>query len=215
MKSTQRPSKPPKQQPKSNNPKPDLVAYKPAEQSPVTSEPDFTSSNEPLQTELQAITDDKPLQVEAQIEQQAMPLAKFSINADDQPLQVGLRAIADEKPLPSGKGKAYPRARKSDSPPQHKQRQFEPREEEELPPENCQHMQFMDCDKPVGRVVFECWHCQQGIISEFTGEPVIGEYKGRPSVVLAKVQCPSCGETAIRLSALEVLSTTAIASPWK
>ncbi|NDJ26198.1 hypothetical protein GS682_32470 [Nostoc sp. B(2019)] len=106
--------------------------------------------------------------------------------------------------------------RKSNSPQQPKhQRQFAHSDGEELPPERCQHMQFLDCDKPVGRVVFECWHCKQGIISEFTGEPVIGEYKGRPSVVLAKVQCPSCGETAIKLNAEKVLSTTAISSPWK
>ncbi|MBD6620747.1 hypothetical protein FNW02_34560 [Komarekiella sp. 'clone 1'] len=84
-----------------------------------------------------------------------------------------------------------------------------------MPSQQCQHMQFSDCDKLVGRVVFECHHCGQGIISEYTGEPVIGEYKGRPSVVLAKVQCPSCGETAIRLNAEKVLSTTAISSPWK
>ena len=54
-------------------------------------------------------------------------------------------------------------------------------EQEELPPERCQHIQFMDCDKQVGRVILECWHCHQGIISEYTGEPVMGEYKGRPS----------------------------------
>jgi hypothetical protein len=29
-------------------------------------------------------------------------------------------------------------------------------EEEELVPERCQHIQFLDCDKQVGRVVFEC-----------------------------------------------------------
>jgi hypothetical protein len=134
--------------------------------------------------------------------------------------------ITNELPLPLEKYKAervYIRDglrpaignRKSDSPPQPKQRQFEPHEEEELPPENCQHMQFMDCYKPVGRVVFECWHCKQGIVSEFGGEPAMGEYKGRPSVVLAKLQCPSCGETGIKLNAEKVLSTTAISSPWK
>ncbi|MBD6621076.1 hypothetical protein FNW02_36500 [Komarekiella sp. 'clone 1'] len=108
-----------------------------------------------------------------------------------------------------------PRKKKLDSLPQSKPHIFERSDEEELPPQMCQHMQFLDCDKSVGRVVFECWHCKQGIISEFSGELVIGEYKGRPSVVLAKVQCPSCGETAIRLNAGKVLSTTAISSPWK
>ncbi|WP_193201025.1 hypothetical protein, partial [Nostoc sp. MG11] len=129
------------------------------------------------------------------------------------------QVIANDKPLPLEKDKAervYAPPRKSNSPQQSKhQRQFNHSDEEELPPQQCQHMQFLDCDKLVGRVVFECWHCQQAIISEFTGEPVIGEYKGRPSVVLAKVQCPSCGETAIRLNAEKVLSTTAISSPWK
>ncbi|WP_292707808.1 MULTISPECIES: hypothetical protein [unclassified Nostoc] len=88
-------------------------------------------------------------------------------------------------------------------------------EEEELAPERCQHIQFLDCDKQVGRVVFECWHCQQGIISEFTGEPVMGEYKGHPSLIQVKVQCPNCEQTAIRLTTGQVVSTTAIPSPWQ
>jgi hypothetical protein len=200
MKSTQRPSKPPKQhQHKSNDqsPKLDLVAYKPVEKQQPTSQPDPTKSNEPPQAELQAVSLNLPQSVH--IDNKPLPLEKDK--AERVYARDGLRpAIGD---------------RKSDSPPQPKQRQFEPHEEEELLPQMCQHMQFIDCDKPVGRVVFECWHCKQGIINEFTGEPVIGEYKGRPSVVLTKVQCPSCGETAIRLSAKEVLSTTAISSPWK
>jgi hypothetical protein len=119
-------------------------------------------------------------------------------------------------PQTSRSGNAAGRPKKKlNSPQENKPHAFERSDEEpELPPQMCQHMQFFDCDKPVGRVVFECWHCQQGIISEFTGEPAMGEYKGQPSVVLAKVKCPSCGETGIRLSAGEVLSTTAIASPW-
>ncbi|MBN3945697.1 MAG: hypothetical protein HWQ38_04095 [Nostoc sp. NMS7] len=79
-------------------------------------------------------------------------------------------------------------------------------EEPELPPEPCQHMQFLDCNSEIGRVIFECYHCQQGIISE---------YKGRPSVIFTKVKCPNCEQTAIRLQAREVLSTTAIPSPWQ
>lgn len=88
-------------------------------------------------------------------------------------------------------------------------------EEPELPPEPCQHTQFLDCNSEVGRVIFECYHCQQGIISEYTGEPVMGEYKGRPSVIFTKVKCPNCEQTAIRLQVREVLSTTAIPSPWQ
>ncbi|OYE01272.1 hypothetical protein [Nostoc sp. 'Peltigera membranacea cyanobiont' 232] len=91
----------------------------------------------------------------------------------------------------------------------------EEEEEEELPPEPCQHMQFLDCNSEVGRVIFECYHCKQGIISEYTGDPVMGEYKGRPSVIFTKVKCPKCEQTAIRLQAREVLSITAIPSPWQ
>ncbi|MBD2682948.1 hypothetical protein H6H03_36440 [Nostoc paludosum FACHB-159] len=81
--------------------------------------------------------------------------------------------------------------------------------------ERFQHVKFLDCNKPVGRVIFECWHCQQGIISEFRGEPIMGEFKGRPSISLVNVECPNCGKTAIKLSTGEILSTTAIPSPWK
>lgn len=88
-------------------------------------------------------------------------------------------------------------------------------EEPELPPEPCQRIQFPDCNSEVGCVIFECYHCQQGIISEYTGEPVMGEYKGRPSVILAKVKCPNCEQTAIRLTTGKVLSTTAIPSLWQ
>lgn len=80
--------------------------------------------------------------------------------------------------------------------------------------EHFQHIQFLDCDKPVGRIIFECYHCQQGIISEFTGSPAMGEYKGRPSLIQVKIQCPNCEQTAIRLTTGKVLSTTAIPSPW-
>ncbi|RCJ37974.1 hypothetical protein A6770_39960 [Nostoc minutum NIES-26] len=82
-------------------------------------------------------------------------------------------------------------------------------------PERFQHVKFLDCDKPVSRIIFECWHCFQGILCEYTGEPAIGEYKGRPSIIQIPVQCPNCEKTAIRLNTGEVLSTTAIPSPWK
>ncbi|WGV29026.1 hypothetical protein [Halotia branconii] len=67
----------------------------------------------------------------------------------------------------------------------------------------------------MGRIIFECYYCQQGIISEFTGEPAMGEYKGRPSAIKVNIQCPNCEQTAIRLTTGEVLSTTAIPSPWQ
>lgn len=96
------------------------------------------------------------------------------------------KANAAKKPQHLEKGfseRTSPDKRKFNSPQLPKQqRQFSKSdEEEEVSPERCQHIQFMDCDKPVGRVILECWHCQQGIISEYTGEPVMGEYFGRPS----------------------------------
>ncbi|WP_375466844.1 hypothetical protein [uncultured Nostoc sp.] len=121
-----------------------------------------------------------------------------------------------EKPQHLEKGKAKrisPDKKKSNS---LQQPQFTLRDDdEELPPERCQHIQFMDCDKQVGRVILECWHCHQGIISEYTGEPVMGEYKGHPSLIQVKVQCPNCEQTAIRLTTGQVLSITAIPSPWQ
>lgn len=85
----------------------------------------------------------------------------------------------------------------------------------ELSPERFQYMRFLDCDEPVSRIIFECYHCQQGILSEYTGEPVMGEYKGRPSLIQIKIQCSNCEQTAIKLTTGEVLSTTAILSPWQ
>ncbi|WP_242059454.1 MULTISPECIES: hypothetical protein [Nostoc] len=125
---------------------------------------------------------------------------------------------AAEKPQHLDKSKAKGTSsdkRKSKLPQQPKQQGqlTKSDEEEELAPERCQHIQFLDCDKQVGRVVFECWHCQQGIISEFTGEPVMGEYFGHPSLIQVKVQCPNCEQTAIRLTTGQVVSTTAIPSP--
>uniref|UniRef100_UPI001869220D hypothetical protein n=1 Tax=Nostoc sp. MG11 TaxID=2721166 RepID=UPI001869220D len=68
MKSTQRPSKPPKQQPKPNDQsqKLDLVAYKPVEQHQEPSQPDPSKSDQPPQVELehQVIANDKPLPLE-------------------------------------------------------------------------------------------------------------------------------------------------------
>jgi len=89
------------------------------------------------------------------------------------------------------------------------------RVKQELSAERFQHVRFLDCDEPVSRIIFECYHCQQGILSEYTGEPVMGEYKGRPSLIQVKIQCPNCEQTAIRLITGEVLSTTAILSPWQ
>ncbi|MEH2067093.1 MAG: hypothetical protein V7K47_02785 [Nostoc sp.] len=193
MKSIQRPSKPPSQQPKSPNPslKPELVAYQSREQPPVTLEPDPTPIDEPSEVEQQA---------------QAIPVLTPSTNAA-------------EKPQSLEKGKAestYPVPRKSNSPQQPKQQpQFRPDDDEELPSQQCQHIQFLDCDKPIGRIIFECYHCQQGILSEFTGDPAMGEYFGRPSVIQVKIKCPNCEQTAIRLTTGKVLSITAIPSPWR
>lgn len=195
MKSKERSPKPPKQQPKpkDQSPKLDLVAYKPVEKQQPTSQPGITLIDEPPSVE-------QPAQAEV-----IPPLTS--------------KPNAAEKPQHLEKSKAErtsPDKRKSKSPQQSKQQdQLTKSEEEELAPERCQHIQFLDCDKQVGRVVFECWHCEQGIISEYTGEPVMGEYKGYPSLIQVKIQCPYCEQTAIRLTTGEVLSTTAILSPWQ
>jgi hypothetical protein len=151
-------------------------------------------------------------------------ISKFSPTpADDklpeelitEPQPVNEKPVEPPKIEPQVTGKRN--KKKIDSPPATKPHiPFQDRSEEpELSPEPCQHMQFLDCNLEVGRVIFECYHCQQGIISEYTGEPVMGEYKGRPSVIFTKVKCPNCEQTAIRLQAREVLSTTAIPSPWQ
>ena len=196
MKSTQRPSKRPLPQAESNDqsPKLDLVAYKPVQKQQPTSQPDITPS------------DDLP-SVEQPAQAEVIPLVRSKTNAAEKPQHLekskAKRTSADK--------------RKSKLPQQPKQQpQFTLREEEEdLPPAHCQHIQFLDCDKPVSRIIFECWHCQQGILSEYTGEPVMGEYKGHPSLIQLKIQCPNCEQTAIRLTTGEVLSTIAIPSPWQ
>ncbi|WP_242054222.1 hypothetical protein [Nostoc sp. FACHB-888] len=196
MKSTQRPSKRPLPQAESNDqsPKLDLVAYRPVKKQQPTSQPDITPS-----VDLPSV--EQPAQAEV------IPLVRSKTNAAEKPQHLekskAKRTSADK--------------RKSKLPQQPKQQGqlTKSDEEEELAPERCQHIQFLDCDKQVGRVVFECWHCQQGIISEFTGEPVMGEYKGHPSLIQVKVQCPNCEQTAIRLTTGQVVSTTAIPSPWQ
>ncbi len=189
------PPKPPKQQPKPNEPSPklDLVAYKPVDKQQPISQPNITPS-----VDLPSV--EQPAQAEV------IPLVRSKTNAAGKPQHL-------EKS--KAKGTSADK-RKSKLPQQPKQQGqlTKSDEEEELAPERCQHIQFLDCDKQVGRVVFECWHCQQGIISEYTGEPIVGEYKGRPSVIFTKVKCPNCEQTAIRLQAREVLSITAIPSPW-
>ncbi|MHC5747725.1 MAG: hypothetical protein ACYTXT_38780 [Nostoc sp.] len=194
MKSTERSPKLPKQELKLNDqsPKLDLVAYKPVEKQQPTSQPDITPS-----VDLPSV--EQPAQAEV------IPPLRSKPNAAEKPQHLekskAKRTSADK--------------RKSKLPQQPKQQGQLTKSEEELAPESCQHIQFLDCDKQVGRVVFECWHCQQGILSEYTGEPVMGEYKGHPSLIQLKIQCPNCEQTAIRLTTGEVLSTIAIPSPWQ
>ncbi|MDZ8263610.1 hypothetical protein [Nostoc sp. ChiQUE01b] len=192
MKSNERSSKSPKQ-PNSNNlnPKPEFVAYRPVEKQKTISQPDSTPNNE------------------------SVPEVKLQVLAEKEP-----QNVSDDKLLPLEKAKAksiYADKSKSSSPTQaEEQRHIGKSESEfELSPEKCQHVRFLDCDEAVGRIIFECWHCQQGILSQYTGKPVMGEYKGRPSPIQLKIQCPNCEQTAIRLTTGEVLSTTAIPSPWQ
>ncbi|WP_066381678.1 MULTISPECIES: hypothetical protein [unclassified Anabaena] len=70
---------------------------------------------------------------------------------------------------------------------------------------NFQHVKILDCTQPVHRVIFECWHCKQGLLTEVEVE----------SSQALDVRCPNCGKTAIKLMANKVISTTAIPSPWQ
>ncbi|MDZ7970430.1 MAG: hypothetical protein RM368_36795 [Nostoc sp. DedSLP03] len=200
MKSTERSPKPPKQQPKPNDQssKLDLVAYKPVEKQQPTSQPDITPS------------DDLP-SVEQPAQAEVIPPLRSKPDTAEKPQHL------EKSKAERTSERTSPDKRKSKSPQQSKQQGqlTQGGDEQELPPERCQHIQFLDCNSSVGRVIFECYHCQQGIISEYTGEPVMGEYKGHPSLIQVKVQCPNCEQTAIRLTTGQVLSTTAIPSPWQ
>jgi phage FluMu protein Com len=70
---------------------------------------------------------------------------------------------------------------------------------------NFQHVKILDCNEPVCRVICECWHCKQGLLSEV--DVSTSQY--------LEVECPSCGKTAVRLMAEKVISTTPIPSPWQ
>jgi uncharacterized CHY-type Zn-finger protein len=76
----------------------------------------------------------------------------------------------------------------------------------EPPPQPCQHIRILDCDKPITRMFYECYHCHQGLLSECNGLPPVQDLD---------VRCPTCGKIAIRLVAQEVISTTPIPSPWE
>jgi Zn finger protein HypA/HybF involved in hydrogenase expression len=52
-----------------------------------------------------------------------------------------------------------------------------------------QHIKILDCNQPISRVVFECWHCQQGLLSEVAVS----------SPQFLELQCPTCGKTALKL----------------
>ncbi|NMG11610.1 hypothetical protein [Brasilonema sp. UFV-L1] len=76
---------------------------------------------------------------------------------------------------------------------------------QEASPQPCQHVKILDCNKPISRVFFECYHCRQGLLTECKGDSAVQEFK---------VPCPTCGKTAIYLMTSEIISTTAIPSPW-
>jgi predicted RNA-binding Zn-ribbon protein involved in translation (DUF1610 family) len=71
-------------------------------------------------------------------------------------------------------------------------------------PQKSQHIKILECNHPVSRVICECWHCQQGLLCQVEVAP--------PQYI--ELPCPNCGKTAIRLQANQVLSVTAIPSPW-
>ena len=70
---------------------------------------------------------------------------------------------------------------------------------------NFQHVKILDCNEPVSRVIYECWHCKQGLLTEV--DVTASQF--------LEVECPSCGKTAIRLMANKAISTTPIPSPWQ
>jgi phage FluMu protein Com len=75
----------------------------------------------------------------------------------------------------------------------------------EAEPTTSQHIKILDCNQPVSRVIFECWHCKQGLLSEV--DVTASEF--------LEIECPSCAKTGLRLMAKQVLSTTPIPSPWQ
>lgn len=72
-------------------------------------------------------------------------------------------------------------------------------------PTPSQHIKVLNCNDPVSRVIFECWHCKQGILSEVDVT----------SSQFLEIICPNCGKTGLRLMADKILSTTPIPSPWQ
>ncbi len=72
-------------------------------------------------------------------------------------------------------------------------------------PKPCQHIRILDCDKPVSRIFYECYHCFQGLLSECDSSQPVRD---------VEVVCPTCGKSAIRLVTNKVISTTSIPSPW-
>ncbi|QIR37854.1 hypothetical protein HCG51_14795 [Tolypothrix sp. PCC 7910] len=80
-----------------------------------------------------------------------------------------------------------------------KSKTFEPK------PRNSQHIKILSCNQLINQVIYECWHCKQGLLSEMESYP--------PRKI--EVSCPNCAKTAIRLMAQKLLSTTEIPSPWQ
>ncbi|MCP6759927.1 MAG: hypothetical protein NHB32_14440 [Fischerella sp. CENA71] len=96
----------------------------------------------------------------------------------------------------------------SDQKPRPRPRNLEQEQEQEQQPDPqpCQRIKIVDCNKPVSRVFYECYHCLQGLVSECDKSP--------PTVKEIKITCPNCDKTAITLIAKKVLSTNTIESPW-
>lgn len=106
-----------------------------------------------------------------------------------------VRRITVERELPKPRDPSEPRP---DFP--------RPKPYVEPPPTPCQHVRILDCNQPVSRIFYECYHCKQGLLTESESKNPITE---------VDVKCPSCGRTAIRLLTNTVISTTPIPSPWQ
>lgn len=71
----------------------------------------------------------------------------------------------------------------------------------------CQHIRIQGCNESVRNIIYECYKCQQGLLTECSNTGKLQD---------VDVECPTCGKIAIKLTAVgKILSTTSIVSPWQ
>lgn len=92
--------------------------------------------------------------------------------------------------------------------PQKPQKEKPSSEDDSSPqPSTCQHVRILGCNESVRRITYECYKCQQGLLTECS------DAEGKLQDI--DVECPACGKIAIKLITGKVLSTTSIVSPWQ